>query len=102
MLRITVHNHAQGVTLQLEGHMAAPWLQALDECWRDIFASRREPVVSVDLTGVTLIDGAGKAFLAAMARQGASFVAADCLTRDIVDEITRPPLPDRTSPGSRG
>jgi hypothetical protein len=44
----------------------------------------------VDLTGVTSIDPAGKACLAAMHRQGAEFVAADCLTKAIVAEITQP------------
>ena len=36
---------------------------------------------------MTFIDDAGKTCLAAMYRQGAEFVAADCLTKDIVAEI---------------
>ena len=100
MLRITVHDFPGAVTLRLEGRMAAPWLHALEECWRDI-ARRRESVLSVDLTGVTSIDAAGKALLTTMADQGASFLVADCLTRSIVDEITRAPLPDHSNPRSR-
>jgi hypothetical protein len=38
---------------------------------------------------VTFIDDAGKTCLAAMYRQGAELVAADCLTKDIVAEICR-------------
>jgi hypothetical protein len=38
---------------------------------------------------VTFIDEAGKTCLAAMHRQGAEFVAADCLTKYIVAEIRR-------------
>ena len=38
---------------------------------------------------MTFIDDAGKACLAAMHRQGAELVAADCLTKDIVAEITQ-------------
>ena len=101
MLRITVHDFPGAVTLRLEGRMAAPWLHALEQCWQDILACRRESVLSVDLTGVTSIDAAGKALLATMADQGASFLAADCLTRSIVDEITRAPLPDHSNPRSR-
>jgi hypothetical protein len=41
----------------------------------------------VDLTGVTFVDAAGRARLAAMHRNGAEFVAADCLMKAIVDEI---------------
>jgi hypothetical protein len=52
----------------------------------------------VDLTGVTFIDAAGKACLAAMHRQGAEFVTADCLTKGIVAEITHGPRPDSASP----
>ena len=53
----------------------------------------RKPIVRVDLTGVTFIDAAGQACLAAMHRQGAEFIAPDCLTKAVVAEITQPPLP---------
>jgi len=101
MLRINVHDFPGAVTLRLEGSMAAPWLHALEECWQDILARRRKSVLSVDLTGVTSIDAAGKALLATMADRGASFLAADCLIRSIVDEITRAALPDHSNPRSR-
>jgi len=101
MLRITVHDFPGAVTLRLEGRMAAPWLHALEQCWQDILARRRKSILSVDLTGVTSIDAAGKALLTTMADRGASFLAADCLTRSIVDEITRAPLPDHSIPRSR-
>ena len=48
-------------------------------------------MLRLDLTGVTFIDAAGKACLAAMHRQGAEFIAADCLTKDIVAEIAHAP-----------
>lgn len=101
MLRITVHDSPGAVTFRLEGRMAGPWLQALEECWRDTLAHRPKSLLSIDLMGVTLIDPAGKALLTSMARRGASFLAADCLTRSIVDEITRALLPDHSNPGSR-
>jgi hypothetical protein len=56
----------------------------------------------VDLTEVTFIDAAGKACLAALHRQGAEFVAADCLTSAVVAEITRWPLSDRACPDGEG
>jgi hypothetical protein len=43
---------------------------------------------------VTSIDAAGKEFLAAMHAQGAELVAADCLTKAVVAEITNAPIPD--------
>ena len=47
----------------------------------------RKPIVCVDLTGVTYIDNAGRASLAIMHRQGAEFIAHDCMTKDVVREI---------------
>jgi hypothetical protein len=52
-------------------------------------ARQRRPILRVDLTGVTFIDAAGQACLAAMLRQGAEFLAADCLTKAVVAEVTR-------------
>jgi anti-anti-sigma regulatory factor len=90
MLRITVHDAPPSVTFQLEGRLVRAWVRELEECWRSTLASRRPPTVRVDLTGVTFVDAAGRDFLQAVHRQGAEFVAADCLTKAIVDEITRP------------
>jgi hypothetical protein len=93
MLRITVEVGARVAKFRLEGRLAGPWLQELEECWHSSFASPRKLVRYVDLTGVTFIDSAGKACLAAMHRQGAEFIAADCMTREIVAEIARSSLP---------
>jgi ABC-type transporter Mla MlaB component len=101
MLRITVHESLEGVTLQLEGRLAVPWVHALTQCWQSTQACRHKPVVRVDLTAVTFIDAAGKACLASMHSQGATFVAGDLLTKSIVDEITRTPVPDDASSRSR-
>ena len=89
MLRITVHENQGSLTFQLEGRLAGPWLRELEECWQSTLAQKRKPILRVDLTGVTFIDDAGKTCLAAMHRQGAELIAADCLTRDIVAEIRR-------------
>ena len=89
MLRITVHDNPRSVTFQLEGSLAGPWLRELEACWQSTLARRHQAVVRVDLTGTTSISAAGKAFLAGLHRQGAEFVAADCLTKAIVEEITQ-------------
>jgi ABC-type transporter Mla MlaB component len=88
MLRITVHAKPRSFTFQLEGSLAGPWVRELEECWQSTLARQRKPTLRVDLTGVTDIDAAGTACLAAMHRQGAEFIAADCLTKGIVAEIT--------------
>ena len=87
MLRITVHDSPRSITFQLEGKLTGPWLRELEECWRNTLAGRREPILRVDLTGVTFVDAAGRTCLAGMHRQGAEFIAPDCLTKAVVAEI---------------
>ena len=77
MLRITVHHKLGALTFQLEGRLAGPWVRVLHECWQSELARPSQPILRVDVT--------------ALQRQGAEFVASDCLTKAIVEEITRPP-----------
>ena len=98
MLRITIHDAPPTLTFRLEGRLAGPWVRELEECCRAALASQREPILRVDLTGVTCIDGAGQACLTALHRQGAEFIAADSVTKAVVAEITQGPLPDRGCP----
>ena len=98
MLRITIHDKPESLTFQLEGRLAGPWVRELEECWRGALAGRRKPTLRVDLTEVTSLDAAGQACLAALHRQGAEFVAADCLMKAVVAEITGAPVPDPETP----
>lgn len=95
MLRITVHDDLRSLTLQLEGRLAGQWVQVLEDCWHTAQARQHKFPLRVDLTGLTSIDAAGRARLAAMHREGAEFIAADCLTKAVVTEITQ-------GPGSNG
>ena len=80
MLRITVDDNRQAITLQLEGKLAGPWLEVLEECWKTPWPNsvNRSPV---DLTGVTFIDDEGKVCLAAMFRQGAKSLPPTALQK---------------------
>jgi hypothetical protein len=89
MLRITVHDKPPVLSFQLEGKLAGPLVSELEKCWRSALARRPEAILRVDLTEMTFIDESGKACLTALHRQGAEFVAADCLTIAIVAEITQ-------------
>lgn len=102
MLRITVHDNLRALTFQLEGSLSGPWVRVLEECWQGSLARRRKPLLRVDLTGVTFVDAAGEACLAAMHRQGAEFVASGCLTKAVVAEITREPRPDGVGSSGTG
>lgn len=87
MLRITADDRPRVLSFRLEGRLEGPWVEELEKCWRGMVARAGTTDLRVDLTGVTFVDAAGKAQLTAMRRQGAEFMADDCLTRAIVSEI---------------
>jgi hypothetical protein len=91
VLRIIMHDDPGALTFQLEGKLAGPWVAELKDCWQTALVGLRPPRVRVDLTGVTFVDVAGRACLTEMHRQGAEFIAADCLTRAVVAEIAKAP-----------
>jgi len=96
MLRITIHDNPRSLTFQLEGRLAGLWVRELEDCWQSARANQPTSTVRFDLTGVTFVDAAGKEFLAARHAQGAEFVAAGCLMKAIVTEITGHRLPPAT------
>lgn len=87
MLRITTSDDPRILTFQLEGRLEGPWVRELDQCWRNLLDRATRPTVCIDLTGVTYIDASGKAQLADMHEQGAQFIADDCMTKSVVEEI---------------
>jgi len=87
MLRITANDNPRVLTFRLEGRLEGPWVRELEQCWRDGLDHPSRPSVCVDLTDVTYIDAAGKARLAEMFEQGARFIADDCATKAVVEEI---------------
>ena len=93
MLKITTRRDAALTTFVLEGKLVRAWVQELEHCWRAALAAQPAPTVQVDLTAVTFIDAAGKALLTLMAEHGAELVAVECLTKAIVEDITRGRLP---------
>src|SRR5688572_24988593 len=101
MLRITVHDETESLTLQLEGGLAGPWVQEAENCWQRTLAGQPKPVVRIDLAGVTIIDAAGKAFLAAAHSQGGTLVASGCMMRAVVAELTGSSIRHRGCPFGR-
>ena len=93
MLRITIHDNLESLTFQLEGRLAGAWVREVEECRQRTLAGCRRPAVRFDLAGVTFIDAAGKAYLAAVHRQGVELLAVDCLTKAIVAEISKAVIP---------
>jgi hypothetical protein len=103
MLKITKHRDtgSDSVSFKLEGRLAGPWVEELDSCWRQMTANPQGRTV-VDLTGVTFVDVDGKALLTRMWQQGAELYAAGCLTRCIVEEITKGSRAGSSRSGRKG
>jgi hypothetical protein len=87
MLRVTVNNDSGAPTIRLEGRLAGPWVQEAQYCWQRLRANDCQGIIRLDLTGVTMIDNAGKEFLAAAHESGAKLVASGCMMRAIVAQI---------------
>jgi anti-anti-sigma regulatory factor len=90
MLKITGQQDAtsESMSLILEGRLAGPWVEELNSYWCQMSVNQQNRTV-IDLTGVTFVDAEGKALLARMSQQGAQLHAVGCLTRCIVEEITK-------------
>lgn len=86
MFRITTHSTDTGTTLELEGRLVGPWVDVLERYW-NIVSGEKSSGIIVDLTGVTFCDRGGKAVLARMHKEGATFHATGCMTKCLVDEI---------------
>ena len=91
MLRVTVREDPDSLTFRLEGKLAGPWVREAQTCWQETLAGNPQRVCRFDVTGVTSIDAAGKAFLAAAHAHKAELVACGCLMRAVVAEITKVP-----------
>src|SRR5882757_985734 len=87
MLRITTEKSQGRVTLTVEGKLAGPWVEALQQSWKELRNSASDENLSVNLCGVIFIDAAGKALLKEIHKQGGRLVAVGCLNQAIVREI---------------
>ena len=84
MLKITLHDTADRLRVELEGRLAGAWVCELEQCWHTTRAYQPPRQCSVDLTGVTFIDQAGRYLLQLMHRDGVRFVATSLMLHDIL------------------
>ena len=87
MLKITIHDTAGPLRMELEGRLAGAWVAELEQCWHTAKANHPHRQFSVDLTSVTFIDQAGRYLLQLMHRDGVSLVASSLMLQDILDYI---------------
>jgi anti-anti-sigma regulatory factor len=102
MLRISVTDMHENITLDLEGRLAGPWTSELERCWRDQQAQSGGKPLIVRLRAVTFIDDAGKELLARMFEQDTKLEGAGCSVRAILAEITAAHVHQRRSQSASG
>jgi len=87
MLRVTTEQKKGWTSLSVEGRLAGPWVQTLEDCWRKLHAASPHDRFHIRLCGVSFIDHAGKVLLAELYRQGGQLAADGCLNQAVVQEI---------------
>jgi outer membrane protein TolC/ABC-type transporter Mla MlaB component len=87
MLRVTTEKRRGKTALAVEGRLAGPWVEALEQCWRELHAASPREKFHIDLCGVSFIDASGKVLLKEIHRQGGRLIAEGCLNQAIVREI---------------
>jgi hypothetical protein len=93
MLRITIHDLPESLTFKFEGKLVGPWVREAQESWQRTRGPRPKASQRFDLTEVTVIDAAGKAFLVEAHAKGVQLIASGCAIRAIVAELTKTPVP---------
>ena len=87
MLKITTQTDPTRTIFEIEGKLAGPWVEELENCWRK--AANSDRPVRVMICAVTFIDDKGRDLLVDMYRHGAELVAEGCMNKAIVEEIIR-------------
>ena len=80
MLKITIHETEQLVSMKLEGRIAGPWVAEFDRTWRSLAPSLKSRSLVLDLRGVSHIGPDGRRVLSEIHdRTGAEFQTGSLL-----------------------
>jgi anti-anti-sigma regulatory factor len=88
MLKAQYSELGDQVVLQVCGRLSGSWVAELERCWHAAMTNYPHHRLSVDLRGVTFVDGEGESLLRSMHRDGASFQASGLLIQEVVHQIT--------------
>jgi hypothetical protein len=88
MLKVTIKEVDSAETWELEGKLSGDWVKELKRCWKERSSPAGVPL-NVHLKAVTYIDAAGKQLLMEMHGRGVEIRGCGCMTKAVVEEITR-------------
>ncbi len=76
------------VTLKLEGKLAGPWVDELEQCWKRTTIAHPDSPLQVDLVSVSFVSADGKQLLQKMHGAGTELCGSGAFAKAIVEEIT--------------
>lgn len=90
MLKITVEEKSEAMTLKLEGRLTGPWVAELDHLWEKASPARSGRHLSLDLREVTFADDNGIRVLRSIySETGAAILSGTPLTQYLAEQIKR-------------
>jgi hypothetical protein len=87
MLRITVHESPDAVTLILEGRLVGPWIGEVERAWTAVAGKGKGRRHVVDLSGVTYVEEEARALLGTILDQDGELRANDVMTKAIIEKL---------------
>ncbi len=89
MLRISIQDRDNEMTLKVEGKLVGPWIEELDREWHNLAPFPPKKKLCLDLRGMTFADSNGVEALRKVWRStGAEILADTPLTRDFARMIS--------------
>lgn len=89
MFRISAVESNGQHTLVLEGKLVSPWIEEVEDAWRQAADHRDGRKLVIDLTNVTLISRDGENMLFRLMRDGARFICGDVFTKHVLKQLAR-------------
>ena len=93
MLKVTLNNSDNGVTLVLEGRLCGACAAEAERAWRSVITGAKQ--ISVDLAGVSYVDRDGESLLQDMLEQGATVRVGGIWMDHLVADLRRRIVPSR-------
>jgi len=87
MLKVTVHNRSDEITLVLEGRLCGACAAEAERSWRTALATVTTGSMSVDLAGVSYVDRDGEWLLMEMLKRGASVRVGGVWMAHLIEEL---------------
>lgn len=90
MLKISVLEESEAITIKLDGRLGGPWTAELDRTWKALSSSLGSRKLSVDLCDMTYAEKDGRLLLREIyEKSGAVFVTNNPLSNHFAAEAMR-------------